>query len=347
MKTIVFLNLHVLAYHVVVFRALIKRGYHCVVYYWEESTRKTGYCVPIIEGLELHDRFDYSTTEELYAQVKAHTPVCLVSNGWSRDKGYNKVCRKFRQTGGITVVVSDTQWRGGKQWANRLLSPFRHRRWFDYIWVAGVPQYEYARKLGFPSASILMNCFSADLENFLSVPVEQKGAEYPKRMLYVGRFVPVKALDVLLAAWGSIVDKRGWTLELVGDGPLKETFRVQYPDVIIKDYMSQADLAKEVAQSGCFLLLSRFEPWALVLQEFAAAGMPIICTRVCGAARHFVLNGYNGYVVDSDDIEAAAAAMRRVMDSTTEQLMTMSRNSRALGKSVTPDLAAATLLSIL
>ena len=151
----------------------------------------------------------------------------------------------------------------------------------------------------------------------------------------------------MLKAWSKIGDKKGWTLELVGDGPLKETFRKEYPDVVIKDFMPQNELAKEASEAGCFILPSRFEPWALVIQEFTAAALPIICTRQCGASRHFALNGYNGYVVDAEDVDGLAKAMDKIINSSTEQLIKMAERSRQLSQSVTPDFVADTLLSIL
>lgn len=345
MKTIVFLNLAVLPYHVAVFRAIIARGYRLVVYYNAERTT-TSYRAPAVEGLTLLRNYDYPDAKALYADAAKYKPECVVTAGWI-NRDYNRVCRKFRKAGVKTLAVSDTQWRGGRQWLNRLAAPFRHKRWFDYVWAAGILQFDYARHMGFPPSRILMNCFSGDLDTFLTAPIEEKRARYPKRFLYVGRFVGVKGIDVLLKAWDMIADKRGWTLELVGDGPLKETFRRQYPDVIIKDFMSQEELIQEVRQSGCFILVSRFEPWALVLQEFAAAGMPIVCTRQCGAAWHFALNGYNGYTVDAEDAAGTAAAMRRIIGSSDDELVTMSLRSRQLGTAVNPDVVASTLISIL
>lgn len=345
MKTIVFFNLAVMPYHVAVFRALIGKGYQCVVYWWGKAP-KTSYRAPAIDGLVQINRFDFDDAHGLYDDAAHWSPVCVVSSGWT-DKGYNRACAMFKRGGTPTLAMSDTQWRGGKQWINRLLSPFRHKRYFDYIWAAGILQYDYARKLGFDSSRILLNCFSGDTETFLKVPLERKLSAYPRKFLFVGRFVEVKGIDVMLKAWSKIGDKKGWTLELVGDGPLKETFRKEYPDVIIKDFMPQNELAKEASEAGCFILPSRFEPWALVIQEFTAAALPIICTRQCGASRHFALNGYNGYVVDAEDVDGLAKAMDKIINSSTEQLIKMAERSRQLSQSVTPDFVASTLLSIL
>lgn len=342
---IVFLNLAVMPYHVIVFKALIDIGYRCIVY-WYGTAPKTAYRAPDIDGLTLFNRFEFRSSEALYKHCSQFSPRVVVAAGWS-DKGYNDICARMRKNDVVTLASSDTQWRGGKQWLNRLLSLWRHRKYFDYIWAAGILQFDYARKLGFPAKRILMNCFGADVETFSKISIDAKQDEYPRKFLYVGRFVEVKAIDILLNAWREIKNKRGWTLELIGEGPLKEWVRTNFPDVIVKDFMSQELLAKEAEHSGCFVIPSRFEPWALVIQEFAAAGLPIIATRQCGATRHFVLNGYNGYVVDADDVHDLASAMERIMDQDLSCLIKMGQRSRELAMQATPKFCAHTLLSIL
>ena len=331
-------------YHVAVFRALIRKGYQCIVYWWGRAP-KTSYRAPKIEGLIQIDRFDFVSAQSLYQDSSKWNPICVVSSGW-RDKGYNKVCAKFKYLGTPTLATSDTQWRGGKQWFNRLLSPFRHKRYFDYIWAAGLLQYDYARKLGLDSSRILLNCFSADTDIFSKVSLDAKYKAYPKRFLFVGRFVDVKGIDILLKAWNNIPDKKNWTLELVGDGPLKEAFKRDYPNVIIKDFMSQEALANEASNAGCFILPSRFEQWSLVIQEFASAALPIICTRQCGASRHFVLNGFNGFVVEADNISELTESMNKIINLPVIELLKMSERSRHISQTVTPDFVADTLLSI-
>lgn len=345
MKNIVFFNLAVMPYHVAVFKVLIEKGYRCVVY-WYGTAPKTSYRAPEVEGLTLINRFSFKSADSLFEDSKKYNPICVVSSGWV-DNVYNNVCLTYRKFNIPTLATSDTQWRGGRQWLNRILSPIRHKRYFDYIWGAGILQYDYARKLGFPSDRILTNCFSGDLDVFSKVDLDSKKADYPKRFLFVGRFVEVKGIDVLLKAWSEINDHKGWTLELIGDGPLKKQFRKEYSDVIIKDFMPQDRLLEEAQNSGCFILPSRFEPWALVIHEFAAAGLPIICTRQCGASRHFVLNEYNGYTIDADDISGLKKAIMNIIDMDTDELIKMSHNSQILSQTATPTTVADTLISVL
>lgn len=332
-------------YHVAVFKALIQKGHRCIVY-WYGKAPKTSYRAPKIDGLEQYNRFDFNNSNLLFKHSRLFSPEIIVASGWT-DKDYNKVCCLYRSMNIPTLSMSDTQWHGGKQWCNRLLSPFRHRRYFDYIWGAGVLQFEYARKLGFKANRILLNCFSGNREVFSKVSINKKEKSYPKRFLFVGRFVSVKAIDILLEAWSAIRDKNGWTLELIGDGPLKHSFRQRYPDVLIKEFMSQEELAKEAELSGCFVIPSRFEPWALVIHEFAFAGLPIIASDSCGATRQFVINGYNGYTVKSNDVESLKTSIIKIIEAPEEELIRFSRNSRHLAENVTPELVADTLLSVL
>lgn len=350
MRNIVFFNLEVLPYHVAVFKAFIAKGYNCIVYWYETSPnpnyKAPAYKAPEMKGLTLYNRYDFKNEEELYRHSRQFAPLLISTCGWV-DTLYNRVCRIYKNRGIKTIAISDTQWHGGKQWINRILSPFRHRQYFDYIWGAGILQYDYARKLGFPSENILLDCFSGDVETFSKVSIEAKRSLYPKRFLFVGRFVHVKAIDVLLKAWSQIKDNKGWSLELIGDGPLKEQFKENYKDVVFRDFMSQDMLAQEAQNSGCFIIPSRFEPWALVIQEFASAGLPIIATNVCGAAKRFVINGHNGYTINANSVTHLREAMENIMNSSSQKLIDFSVNSRRLANQVTPDFVADTLLSII
>lgn len=156
------------------------------------------------------------------------------------------------------IASSDTQWRGGKQWFNVLTSRFRQRQWFSHLFVSGEWQVRYARKLGFRPDQILMHNLSADVGLFSQVDINGRVGNYPKRLLYIGRFSPEKGLVYLLKAWQSVSDRKGWQLTLVGNGPEKEKL-TGYPDVEILDFMDQKELLKVMENSGAFILSSVFE----------------------------------------------------------------------------------------
>ncbi|WP_299581776.1 glycosyltransferase [uncultured Sunxiuqinia sp.] len=298
-----------------------------------------------IDQLYTYELRNFSRAE-LLSKILAINPEGLVVAGWA-VKDYVWVAKEIRSRLKIPVVsYSDTQWRGTwRQRINCMLSPWHVKKAFSHLWVAGLYQYEYARKLGFAKSQIVYNSLSCDVRLFRQVSVEQKQTNYPKNFLFIGRFVPVKGLDLLLEAWQQISNKNGWTLTLVGDGVLKKQF-TDCQGVIVKHFMSQKELIKEMEKAGCFVLPSVFEPWALVIHEAAAAGLPIIATDVCGAVPHFVVSGYNGFQVQPK-VGSIKHALEQVIQMDTEQLVQFGRNSEKLAESISPERGAAQLFSVL
>ena len=103
--------------------------------------------------------------------------------------------------------------------------------------------------------------------------------------------------------------------------------------------MSQEDLLHEMQNAGCFVLPSIHEPWALVIHEAAAAGLPIICTETCGAAPHFVINNYNGKIIKPKSSNSLQTAMEEIMNMTSSELIDFSAKSRLLSTSINPEIS--------
>ncbi|MFV0180238.1 glycosyltransferase [Empedobacter falsenii] len=284
--------------------------------------------------------------KQVYQDIIKFNPSVLVVAGWM-IKDYVWIAKQIKKNTKIKVVaMSDTPWYGTlKQKINAWISPLHLKKAFDYLWVAGFRQYDYARKLGFANNQIIFNSLSADNKLFHHVEIERKKTNYPKNFLYVGRFAPEKGLNILLEAWEKIEDKQGWTLTLIGDGPLKNEF-IHREDIKIKDYMAHDELLMEMQNAGCFVLPSLHEPWALVIHEAACAGLPIICTEVCGAAPHFVIDKFNGFQVNKGDSQDLANKIVLLMNHTDKELIEMSTKSRVLSNRISPDITVASLLAI-
>lgn len=283
--------------------------------------------------------------KQVYQDILKFNPSVLVVAGWM-IKDYVWIAKQIKKNTKIKVVaMSDTPWYGTlKQKINAWISPLHLKKAFDFLWVAGFRQYDYARKLGFANNQIIFNSLSADNKLFHHVEIERKKTNYPKNFLYVGRFAPEKGLNILLEAWEKIQDKQGWTLTLIGDGPLKNEF-IHREDISIKDYMAHDELLMEMQNAGCFVLPSLHEPWALVIHEAACAGLPIICTEVCGAAPHFVIDKFNGFQVNKGDSQDLANKIVLLMNHTDKELIEMSNKSRVLSNRISPDITVASLLA--
>ena len=170
---------------------------------------------------------------------------------------------------------------------------------------------------------------------------------YPHRFLYVGRFENVKGLDILINAWVRLGNnKNGWELHLIGNGTLKNKLK-SIPGIIVSDFMLPARLIKEVSDSGCFLLPSREEPWGLVVQEFAAAGLPLIVSDVVGAAATFLISNMNGFTFTANDPDSLVNMMLKIISMSDHDIYCMALKSRFLSQRITPETSAANLMSIL
>lgn len=312
------------------------------VVHWDKK-KLTPYSPPNIDNVYYYKRSDYDKQTLLIFAQELNPDIVYVS-GWM-DKDYTMVCSKLKKLGIPIVAGCDTQWRGDlRQKLGRIYFKYFLKQSFSHIWVAGPYQYEYARKLGFKKQEIIFNCLSADVYLF-NRGSELKTDYYPHNFLFVGRFESIKGIELLLKAWKTL-DKKDWTLTFIGDGSFK-TELLERKDVIVKNFMNPETLAAEVDHAGCFVLPSLYEPWALVIHEFTAGGLPIIASDACGAGPVFITPNYNGFIFKSGNIKDLTRKMESIVSMTDEQLISFSKNSLLKSKNITPEIAAASFLSVI
>lgn len=347
--TILYLYAELMGYQISTFKELTnKYGANLHIVHWDHK-KLTPYIPPNIPNVNYYKRSQFSKDQllELAENIK---PNLVYVSGWM-DKEYLSVCMRLKKKKIPVVAGSDTQWKGNfRQQIASIIFPFTLKKCFNYIWVAGPYQYEYARKLGFKKQEIIFNCLSADVNLFNISYVNAKSNKlqnYPHSFLFVGRFEKIKGLYLLIQAWENLRNERkDWKLCLIGNGSLKSLL-IEQSDLLIKDFMQPEKLIDEISQAGCFILPSQEEPWALVLHEFSAAGLPIICSEVCGAAPVFVIPSFNGYTFTSNDINDLINKMREIINSSDQKLNLMSQNSHIMGQKINPEIVAASLLSVL
>ena len=133
-------------------------------------------------------------------------------------------------------------------------------------------------------------------------------------ILAVGRLVPQKAFDILLRAFaGGAGGLAGWSVEILGDGPLRkelerlaEELGVRHR-VVFHGYVD--DPAAHYARAGIFALPSRYEGMPNALLEAMAAGLPVIVSDASPGPLEEVADGAHGIVVPAGDVAALTAAM--------------------------------------
>ncbi len=135
-------------------------------------------------------------------------------------------------------------------------------------------------------------------------------------VLYVGRLVPAKGIDLLLDAWSRIEDEA--TLVVIGDGPLAAHVG-RVPRTRFVGPMPRPELPVAYAAARCVVVpsvpTSRFvEPWGLVCNEAMHQGRTVIATDAVGAAAGgLVRDQETGLVVPSGDPVALKGAIERLL----------------------------------
>jgi len=145
-------------------------------------------------------------------------------------------------------------------------------------------------------------------------------------LLAVGAVIPRKGYDVLVAALARLARLR-WRLVIAGDGGRSpETLRGLEAEIAAFDLadritllgaVSSEQLASIYQRCDLFVLPSRFEGYGMVFAEAIAHGLPVVGTTA-GAIPETVPDAA-GVLVPPDDVEALAAALRRLIEDPAER----------------------------
>ena len=148
-------------------------------------------------------------------------------------------------------------------------------------------------------------------------PVERDW-DHP-RMLFVGRLVYQKGLDILFEALKDLTS-HPWKLSLVGDGPQREKLQSivhQYgisDRVHFKCWLDGDDLVTQLQEANLFVFPSRHEGMPNAVLEAMACGLPVIASHIAGN-EELVIDGENGLLVPSEDSVALRDAMSELLGS--------------------------------
>ncbi len=290
-------------------------------------------------------RADFANAREIVDHVLEFSPDAVYVSGWM-DKDYLRAARMLRKEGVVVIAGIDTQWKGGfRQMLATLVSPMYLRNAFDVLWGAGERQRQFAWRLGYRGDRYLDGVYCCDWNKFAYAPTDAEQAER-KGFLFVGRYVEAKDLDTLVAAYTqyrSSCEGDPWELFCAGQGELEGKLRGKEG---IRDlgFMQPDEIASVMQRCGAFVLASKHEPWGLVVQESAAASLPLVCSDVVGASVHLLQDNYNGYTFQSGDAGELADRMQKIAGMNRNDRCKMGRRSFALSKQYLPGRWAASLV---
>jgi glycosyltransferase involved in cell wall biosynthesis len=343
---VLFLYTEIAEYFVAACRALAQNAEVYIIRWPVNSEAPFEFKVP--QGVHIIDRNQYDT-KALNKKVKEIQPNVIFCSGWI-DKGYLKVVKEF--SGQIPTVLSmDNHWKGTpKQQIGSLVAQYTFLKDFDFAWVPGAKQVDYAKRLGFSDNQIFTGYYTANVERFNAVYEKSKHAkieDYPKSFLYVGRYIKHKGVFDLWEAFKNYRNSGGsWNLICAGTGDQWEN-RIEFEGISHLGFIQPEEIPALIELSGVYILPSHFEPWGVSVHEMAAAGLPLLLSEEVGSNNVFLTEGENGFSFPQKSPDQIAEAMLRIEKMSDIELLKMGALSHQRGNSINTENWVKTVFKIM
>lgn len=188
----------------------------------------------------------------------------------------------------------------------------------DHIWAPSATNGKEATemyKLGRPcdvmynGTDIVDNCSQETLDQLRQHVKEQYDIDYEKDniMLFVGRLVPVKNLDIALDAMPAIIaNNPNNKLLIVGDGDYKHHLEQRCQQLGISDNVKFTGAIRDrniitayYKLAHLFLFPSTFDTGSLTIREAAALSLPVLVVSNCSSSEE-IIDNVNGYSADNN-----------------------------------------------
>ena len=277
-----------------------------------------------VPGLRDVFRHDYPVTPGIWRALREAQPDCVVVSGWSTFASQAAIgwCRARHVPYLLLVESHDAGPKPG--WRRRVKETVVPPvvRGAASVLVTGSLAAESMRALGAAPTRIRVFANTVDVERFGEEARELEGRRTELRerfnlseddvvVLTVARLAPEKGIDTLVHAAASA----GLPILAVGEGPERarlERFAGELGVRATFTPLPWESVVQAYAAADVFALLSRHEPWGVVVNEAAACGLPLVLSDRVGAAGDLLRDGENGMLVPPDDVDAAADALRRL-----------------------------------
>ena len=159
---------------------------------------------------------------------------------------------------------------------------------------AGERAAEYARTITHTAVRI-MHANVADTEA-ATLPATAPDPNEP-RVLFLGRLMPHKGIDSVLALCDSLADS-GIVVDVAGDGPRRSLVEAAAlrGGLVYHGTVTGERKYKLMGQATVAVVPSTEEPWGVVVQETLATGTPVIASTEVGSAQEFIDEGVTGLI---------------------------------------------------
>jgi rhamnosyl/mannosyltransferase len=148
--------------------------------------------------------------------------------------------------------------------------------------------------------------------------IEEIKRRHPRLVVFIGRLVPYKGLEVLIDGVRQIDAQ----LSIIGEGPMHKQLERQ---IFRQELTSRMTLTGQLTRDEvkCLLHAARVlafpsvttaEAFGIVQIEAMAAGCPVVNTHLPTAVPHIARHNQEGLTVPPGDSDQLAHALRRILD---------------------------------
>ncbi|HQX44301.1 MAG TPA: glycosyltransferase [Saprospiraceae bacterium] len=152
-------------------------------------------------------------------------------------------------------------------------------------------------------------------------------------ILVLSRLVDYKGVDIVVEAVKKL-NSQNVKLYIGGVGELAETLKRKSLELNIQDQVVFCGFLNEnemiELQNKCHVFVhaaKKHEPYGLVVIDNLSMGIPVIATNVTGAAIDRIKDGFNGFIIEPNDVNSLVHKLEYLMKNQT-MLIEMSANAR-------------------
>jgi glycosyltransferase involved in cell wall biosynthesis len=284
---------------------------------WQVHHQDTGFPVSVLSGKSLYLgrwEFPIHLNRGLGRALKAQKPDVVMVAGWDQLAYWQAAwwCKRSRVP--LVLHNGSTNTSGlhrGQPW--RTIRRLMIRMASTYVAYGSLAR-DYLMELGAREDRIHIGFNTVDMDAIAAaVQAERaepetraKRASYPPiLLLYVGRLIPLKRVDLILQALANLgSDDIG--LVIVGSGRAEAGLRERtgalgLRHVYFEGFHQPEALPHYYALADALVIPSDREVWGLVVNEALASGLYVIASDQVGAACDTLLSGWNGDTFTAGD----------------------------------------------
>lgn len=147
---------------------------------------------------------------------------------------------------------------------------------------------------------------------------QRQSALTEKRVVAIGRYDYQKGFDTLLNIWHRLGDQLdGWTLDIIGDGPLRKEMEEQVNQWHLTDSVRLLrptdDIESVYLNASILVMTSHYEGLPMVLLEAQACGLPIVAFACQCGPRDVITDGTDGFLIEGRDEKLFADRLLMLM----------------------------------